>query len=430
MLVGSTSYTVWRVRCITWLQRLLKKEVFGDPADVWAIGVCVYHLLCGTVPFDGKTIDACRVAIERHDVKFPARLGWAQRSRECRDFIRFLLVRDPAARPSAAAALDDLWAASDKSRGLTRSEKSQSVSGLRGFTEAPAFVKATLLLAAVQLSPEELEPVERLFGALDLDQDGFVTPEDLREAFCQPSEASPVVARRHAVRLATEQSLRSLSFSYTGSPTFFHSRVSSSGAPENVSNLSRWSGEDGARLLSDLVGMADMNGNGALDFSEFVASCLHARLVQCKQNPEGRKEAKEVLQRAFDCYDFDQNGVVTRSEVHRLLDNNNAKSAERAMGVDYKDVLRGMPEAFSLDIDAFVEVVLTNTGPIVSIPGSQSDIAADEEFEHGILDDSDSIFWSRVEEDKNRSKRWWSSNLSTQVSRLAARAGTSSCSVQ
>lgn len=33
-----------------------KKEYTGPPADIWALGVLLYALLCGTFPFKGKLL--------------------------------------------------------------------------------------------------------------------------------------------------------------------------------------------------------------------------------------------------------------------------------------------------------------------------------------------------------------------------------------
>lgn len=32
-----------------------KREYAGPPADIWALGVLLYALLCGNFPFKGKT---------------------------------------------------------------------------------------------------------------------------------------------------------------------------------------------------------------------------------------------------------------------------------------------------------------------------------------------------------------------------------------
>ena len=34
---------------------IVKKEKYGSPCDIWAIGVITYQILSGSLPFPGKT---------------------------------------------------------------------------------------------------------------------------------------------------------------------------------------------------------------------------------------------------------------------------------------------------------------------------------------------------------------------------------------
>jgi hypothetical protein len=76
--------------------------------DVWGLGVALYVLLFGCFPFMGRGIMGVIAAIRTAE---PARLtaGDAPGSRELRELIGRMLVKDPRARPTAADLLQIPW---------------------------------------------------------------------------------------------------------------------------------------------------------------------------------------------------------------------------------------------------------------------------------------------------------------------------------
>jgi len=358
---------------------VISRQPFGDPADCWAVGAAMYQFLCGLVPFDGRDVNSCRQAICKNSVKFPPRIGWTKRSKESRDLIRQLLHKDANKRLSAAAALEHPWVLrfDTERKAMTKRQKKVSVGGLHSFKEAPDFIKATLLLTAAQLSPSDLSEIERMFAALDLDRDGFITAEELREVLQEP----------HADTPKGEEGSMSM---------FTHDMFSHMAGPE------------GSVCVQEIVDMADLNGNGVIDFSEFVAACLHARLMKSKGANSPQDGVREILHHAFECFDANRDGQVTQEEMMKVLDTPNIKRIEEQMGVDYKDALRDLPDNFSLNFEEFLETVMSNIAdangglkswerdtvrkPTHLLPDCTSEIDENEEFEHGPLDDGEAFF--------------------------------------
>ncbi|GIL43935.1 hypothetical protein Vafri_1520 [Volvox africanus] len=86
-----------------------------EPAsDIWSAGIMAYQLLCGFVPFDdhknprAPSLSLVWRAILTEEPKFTNR-AWEGVSEEAKDFVRLLLNKDPAKRPTAKQALAHPW---------------------------------------------------------------------------------------------------------------------------------------------------------------------------------------------------------------------------------------------------------------------------------------------------------------------------------
>ncbi|KAG9124899.1 hypothetical protein FRC07_009806 [Ceratobasidium sp. 392] len=80
----------------------------GKPVDIWSIGIITYVLLCGYSPFRATTQDEIVQETMRARIEFHHSF-WSHISESAKDFIKFLLNPDPAARPTAAEALKHPW---------------------------------------------------------------------------------------------------------------------------------------------------------------------------------------------------------------------------------------------------------------------------------------------------------------------------------
>ena len=78
----------------------------GYGADIWGLGIMLYHLVYGKVPFRAETIPEIYVKITKSDLVFPAK---PETSPELKDLIRRILQKDPIRRINLNEIKSHLW---------------------------------------------------------------------------------------------------------------------------------------------------------------------------------------------------------------------------------------------------------------------------------------------------------------------------------
>ncbi|KAF7266508.1 hypothetical protein GWI33_020189 [Rhynchophorus ferrugineus] len=76
----------------------------GPKADIWSLGVVVYVLVCGSLPFDGLTLQALRNVVIEGKFRIPYFM-----SQECEHLIRHMLVVDPDKRLTLSQIVKHKW---------------------------------------------------------------------------------------------------------------------------------------------------------------------------------------------------------------------------------------------------------------------------------------------------------------------------------
>eukprot|EP01022_Parablepharisma_sp_SALTPOND_P012347 TRINITY_DN1583_c0_g1_i1.p1 TRINITY_DN1583_c0_g1~~TRINITY_DN1583_c0_g1_i1.p1 ORF type:complete len:573 (+),score=46.97 TRINITY_DN1583_c0_g1_i1:2652-4370(+) len=91
---------------------VLRKEYAGPPADIWALGVLLYAMLCGTFPFKGRNDKELYRRISAVQICFPEHLSELAKS-----LLQRIFQFDPDKRPNAHEIMNDPWLSttSDKS---------------------------------------------------------------------------------------------------------------------------------------------------------------------------------------------------------------------------------------------------------------------------------------------------------------------------
>lgn len=133
------------------------KNDHNEKVDVWSIGVVLYFMLVGSLPFEGSSNEAVVAAIKKGKLHHANESLWNCLSSEGRDLIESMLNVNPQKRPSAAEALEHPWFAMAIKGGLKDRDLSSALENLKKFT-GHSKIKQAMLGFFVQnmLSQQEL----------------------------------------------------------------------------------------------------------------------------------------------------------------------------------------------------------------------------------------------------------------------------------
>jgi calcium/calmodulin-dependent protein kinase I len=118
---------------------IISRKGHGIAVDLWSIGVITYVLLCGFQPFYGDDQAQLFKAILEADYVFEKEY-WSEISEDAKDFIRKLLVVNPAERMNCDQALKHKW--------LTSATNTSVLENVKKFNAKKTFKKAVQAVTA------------------------------------------------------------------------------------------------------------------------------------------------------------------------------------------------------------------------------------------------------------------------------------------
>ncbi|CAG7860588.1 unnamed protein product [Brassica rapa] len=232
------------------------KRRSGPESDVWSIGVITYILLCGRRPFWDRTEDGIFKEVLRNKPDF-RRKPWSTISDSAKDFIKKLLVKDPRARLTAAQALSHAWVR----EGGNATDIPVDISvlnNLRQFVRYSRLKQFALRALASTLDEAEISDLRDQFDAIDVDKNGVISLEEMRQALAKDLPWKLKESR-----------------------------------------------------VAEILEAIDSNTDGLVDFTEFVAAALHVHQLE-----EHDSEKWQLRSRAaFEKFDIDKDGYITPEEL-------------------------------------------------------------------------------------------------------------------
>lgn len=165
---------------------------YDQAADLWSCGVIMYVLLCGYPPFYGDTDSEVLAKVRIGQFSFTPQ-DWKNVSEDAKNLIRLLLKLSPKDRLTAVDALNHEWIKLKAPKAANVSLQSNFVDNLRGFRSGNKLKKAALHIIAGQLNEDQIKQLRETFMLIDGNGDGFLTVNELKEGLgkCGLKEIPP-----------------------------------------------------------------------------------------------------------------------------------------------------------------------------------------------------------------------------------------------
>ncbi|CAN6246548.1 unnamed protein product [Urochloa humidicola] len=239
---------------------VLRKR-YGPEADVWTAGVILYILLSGVPPFWAETQQGIFDAVLKGVIDFDSD-PWPVISESAKDLIRRMLNPRPAERLTAHEVLCHPWIC-DQGVAPDRPLDPAVLSRIKQFSAMNKLKKMALQVIAESLSEEEIAGLKEMFMAMDTDNSGAITYDELKEGL-----------RKYGSTLKDTE-------------------------------------------IRDLMEAADIDNSGTIDYIEFIAATLHLNKL----------EREEHLVAAFSYFDKDGSGYITVDELQQACKEHNMPAA-------------------------------------------------------------------------------------------------------
>lgn len=183
------------------------RRQYTKSCDIWSIGVITYILLCGYPPFYGESDTEIFDSVRTGRFDFPSP-EWDTISDTAKQFVRFMLQKDPESRPTAAQAMEHKWITmhSDPIESNINSEKPSLLQASHRSTTFQKYLalqklkKAALVVIASNLTHDQVGSLGDIFRRIDQAGDGTMTLTELDNAIAHGNFSKEIQSELSAMK--------------------------------------------------------------------------------------------------------------------------------------------------------------------------------------------------------------------------------------
>jgi calcium-dependent protein kinase len=247
------------IRMADYLAPELIMDEYDERVDIWSCGILLYLMITGEHPFkveEGEEQIDMADCIVNQDVSFHQK-AWRDMP-DAENLARAMLIKDPEERISLSGCLEHPWIRKfDEFDESTKYKTLTSLESLLKYNSGTKLQQAvTSLIAAKFITAEDEKEFRDAFNALDEDHNGKISKAEMLKGFV----------------------------------SVFGREIS----PTEVD-----------RMFEE----ADADGNGEIDFDEFIAATMDKDKFLSKEN----------IAAAFREFDRDGNGKISLDEIKLVI---------------------------------------------------------------------------------------------------------------
>lgn len=263
------------------LQRRYSKE-----ADIWCLGIILHVLLLGSPPFSGESDAEIfeKILSGFHHSKLPQ---WFSLSMDARDLVEKILMSRPHERLSLDKILAHPWISTGGS-GHLGSLHTSVITGLQNFSKSSKLQRAVCQVLADRVPKDQLKLLKQQFAVIDKNGSGTITYSELRKGLkdggMQLTEAQleqflDAIDKDKDGIIDYQEFINAMSHTETGynasdlARAFDHFDADGNGilTKQELARALEEYYDLEEQEIREIIRMADTDGNGTIDFDEFVA---------------------------------------------------------------------------------------------------------------------------------------------------------------